>query len=257
MISENGKDSEEVMDMQCGQPIEWETDGISESRGEHPTSTDKNGTDNPTDVQTIMLCMKEMFREIREENEKIREEFRTENEKMSEEYRKENEKRAKEWNERLESIFVIHERGILSSLNQTAREVELKTDRMIEAVNKEIRQITESTEVQFRALTEKVQSDKTEITNDFEILRQEMTVSHAQLNKRSENGCERVNQFEKRMTEVELVNRHMNEQYEEVRTQIERLKNKEIVKNRNNTGEVQRMRSNNRQSDSRRKYSYE
>jgi hypothetical protein len=113
MIIENGKDSEEVMDMQCGQQIEWETDGISESRGERPTSTDKNGKDNPTDVQTIMLCMKEMFREIRKENEKMREEFR-----------KESEKRAKEWNERMESIFAIHERGILSSLNQTAREVE-------------------------------------------------------------------------------------------------------------------------------------
>jgi hypothetical protein len=79
--------------MQCGQPIEWETDGISESRGERPTSTDKNGKDNPTDVQTVMLCMKEMFREIREENrkenEKVREEFRKENEKMREEFRKE------------------------------------------------------------------------------------------------------------------------------------------------------------------------
>jgi hypothetical protein len=40
------------------------------------------------------------------------------------------------------------------------------------------------------------------------------------------------------MTEVELVNRHMNEQYEEVRTLIEWLKKKEIVENRNNTGEV-------------------
>jgi hypothetical protein len=173
MIIESGEDSEEVMDVQCGQPIEWETDGISESRGERPTSTDKNGKDNPTDVQTIMLCMKEMFREFREKNrkekvkireeirkenekireeireenrkekEKSREEFRKENEKLRGEFRKESEKRAKEQNEKLESIFGIHERRVLSSLNQTAREVELKTDRMIEAVNKEIRQITE------------------------------------------------------------------------------------------------------------------
>jgi hypothetical protein len=39
------------------------------------------------------------------------------------------------------------------------------------------------------------------------------------------------------MTEVEPVNRHMNEQYEEVRTLIEWLKNKEIVENRDNTRE--------------------
>jgi hypothetical protein len=233
IIIESGGDSGEETDMQCGQPTEGETEGISESRGEQRTSADKKGEDNRIDMQAIMSCMKEMFREIREE------------------FRKESEKRAKEFNERLESIFGVHKREMLSSMNQVASDVELRTDQKIEAMNIQISQITENTNGQFRALTEKVQNDKIEITNNFEILRQEVTTSHAQLAKQSENRCERVNQYEKRVAEVELASGHISKQYEELRTQVELLRNQKLVGSQSNTEEVQCMRISNRQSDSR------
>jgi hypothetical protein len=135
-------------------------------------------------------------------------------------------------------------------MNQIASEVEQRTDRKIEAVNKEISQITESTNGQFRALTEKVQNDKIEITNNFEILRQEVTASHAQLAKQSENRCERVNQCEKRVAEVEQVSGHISKKYDELKTQVELLKNQKLVGSKSNCEEVQGMKITNRQSDS-------
>jgi hypothetical protein len=153
-------DSGEEMDMPCGQPTEGETGGISESRGKQLTSADKKGKDNPTDMQAIMSCIKDMFREIREnrkESEKSAKELeenmtkgREERNKrikmfrkIREENRKESDKRAKEYNKRLESISVVHKREMLSSMNQVASDVEQRTDRKSEAVNKEISQITE------------------------------------------------------------------------------------------------------------------
>ncbi|XP_023702640.1 uncharacterized protein LOC111861912 [Cryptotermes secundus] len=250
IIGESGGDSEGEMDMQCGQPTEGDTGGISESRGEQLTSADKKGKDDQIDMQAIMSCMKEMFREIREN--------RKESEEIREEFRKEGERRAKEFNERLENIFVVHKREMLSSMNQIASDVELRTDRKMEAMNREISLITESTNGQFRALTEKVQNDKIETTNNFEILRQEVTASHAQLAKQSENRCERVNQCEKRVAEIEQASGHISKQYDvvskqydELRTQVDLMKNQKRVESKNNCEEVQCMGINNRQSDSR------
>jgi hypothetical protein len=254
IMSQSGGDSGEETSMQCGQPTEDETGGSSESRGEHLTSPDKNSKDNPIDMQSIMSYMKEMFREIREnrkESEKIREENRKDSEKIREELRKESEKIANEFNGRLESILVVHKREMLSSMNQIASDVELRADRKIGVMNKEISQIAESTDVKFRVLTEKVHNDKIEINNNFEILRQEVIASHAQVAKQSESRCERVSQYEKRMAEVELVSEHISKQYGELRTQVELLRNQKLVESKSNTGEVQYMRSNHRQSDSR------
>jgi hypothetical protein len=221
IISQSGGDSEEVMDMQCGQPTEGETGEFSESKGELPTSADKKEKDNTIDIQAIMSFMKEMseksnkimeksdkimeesnkrmemFRKNREENEKNRKE----NEKSREEFRKESEKRAKEHKEWMERMFGVHEREILSPTNQIASDIEQSTDRKREAETREISTISECTNRQFQALTDKVQedklemteevqNDKIEITNNFETLRQDVTASHAQLAKQSENRCE-------------------------------------------------------------------
>jgi hypothetical protein len=141
-------------------------------------------------------------------------------------------------------------------MNQMGSDVELSTDRKIEAMNKGISQIIESTNGQFRALTEKVQND--EITNNFEIFRQEVTASHAQLAKQCESRYERSDQYEKRVVEVELANGHISKQYdpvskqyEELRIQVELLRNQKLVESKSNTEEVQCMRINNRQSNSR------
>jgi hypothetical protein len=227
IINESGGDSEEVTDMQCGQPTEGEIGGIRESRGEQATSADKKEKDNTIDMQTILSFMREMREESRKEsekNERSREEnnkrteemfreireIRKENEKnreeIREEFRKDREKRAKEHKEWMERMFGVHEREILSPTNQIASDVEQSTDRKSEAETRGISTISESTNGQFQALTEKVQEDKLEMTevvrNDkIEItnktLRQVVTESHAQLAKQSENRCERVNQCEK------------------------------------------------------------
>jgi glutamate-1-semialdehyde aminotransferase len=174
-----GGDLGEDIDMPCGQLTEGETGRSNESSEKELISGDKEGKDNPIDMQAMLACIKEMFRE--------------ESNKMAKKLEENMNRKFQEYNESLENMFVVNTREMLSSMNHIASEVEQRTDRKIEAVSEEISLIVDSTNGQFRALTEEVQKDKSKITSNFVTLREEMTASHAQVAKQSENSHERVN----------------------------------------------------------------
>jgi hypothetical protein len=78
-----------------------------------------------------------------------------------------------------------------------------------------------------------------EMTNNFETLREEVTSSHTQVVKQSENTRERVNRYKKRVAELEQASGHVSKQYDELKTQFKLSRNQEQEESKNNSEEVQ------------------
>jgi hypothetical protein len=107
------------------------------------------------DMQAMLTCIKEMFRE-------------------------ESEKMVKEW----ENMFVVHTREIVSSMSQIASDVEQRTDQKIEAVSKEISLITDSTNVHVSKQCE-------ELKTQVELLKNQKQIESQ--NNSEEVYCTRIN----------------------------------------------------------------
>jgi hypothetical protein len=239
---ENGGEIEGGVNVMIGQIIETEPE--LQTQSQQTKSVERGEKGSTIDMQARMLAVME---KLEDGMTKMKSEFKdiiTKMESRFEDKITKMESRFEDKITKMESRFEGMENSIKEDVREMlaafARDSEYKTNQRIESVNNEVKAVSERTHGQIQALTEVVRHNKSESNSNIESLRSDVTAVQAQIELQSHDVCERMSTFETRVTDlrvmteqqqmklssdIEKMNDKVTNVCDELRDQLELLKN--------------------------------